>query len=302
MLLTGLPDRPRAEDPALLDPVLDAYASPSPDGRSIVYHSNRLGRRGLFIADADGRNPRLLVQDNHPSTPAWSPDGRWIAFTAQIEGDPEIHLIRPDGSGLRRLTDVKGDDAHPAWAADGRRLFFSSNRHTTDPTLPLTQQVYDIFSVDLDGGGLVRHTDCRAACTYPAPSPDGRRVAYRKLVPDQGRRWDQTDWGFDAEVFVSDLDGSAERNLTSDPAMDGWPAWSPDGRWIAIASNRDAPPNTGRIWLLPVDGGPPRLASRGDWSATAPRWSADSRRIYVNRQMPAAGFELGGVGVLDAPR
>jgi Tol biopolymer transport system component len=80
-----------------------------------------------------------------------------------------------------------------------------------------------------------------------------------------------------SEVFIADADGSNARNLTNHPAFDGWPAWSPDGKLIAFASNRNA---RYQIFVMKPDGSDVRLVANTEGRATVPRWSPDGRTIY----------------------
>ena len=78
---------------------------------------------------ADGSNPRNLT--NHEGDdfgPAWLPDGRYIAFDSDRDGDREIYLMAADGSNVRRLTDREGMDGLPTWSPDGRYIAFQSDR------------------------------------------------------------------------------------------------------------------------------------------------------------------------------
>jgi TolB protein len=80
-----------------------------------------------------------------------------------------------------------------------------------------------------------------------------------------------------SEVFVADGDGKNPRNLTNHPSFEGWPAWSPDGRQIAFAGNRNA---NYQVFLMDSDGSNVRLLANTEGRATVPRWSPDGGRIY----------------------
>jgi Tol biopolymer transport system component len=273
--------------------VQDSYPALSPDGAAIVFQSTRSGRSALYLADADGRNIRLLIDSgDDPATPAWSPDGGAIAFAATVDGQSDIFVIAADGTGRRRLTDDPGDDSHPHWSADGR-IFFNSPRATPDRTAEWSKQHHDVYSMTPDGSDLRRHTDCRSVCTFPSPSPDGRFLAFRKVIDGPGRQWDQSEARRNSEVFVKDLASGAERNLSRDPAFDGWPVWSPDSRWVAFASNRGGAPLVGQIYAVRPEGGPIVQITDDSWSNVQPSLSPDGKFVYTYRLMESAGGEFG---------
>ena len=284
-------------EPEPIIPVTDAYPTVSPDGKKMVFQSRRLGHGALFIANIDGTDLKVFLDAGEsPAGAAWSPDGRHIAYAGTVGGDSEIFIVDSDGRNRRRLTNIKADDSHPAWSPDSSRIFFSSNRHTPDMSLPFGRQWHDTFSMRTDGSDVRQHTRCRTVCTYPSLSPDGRLLAYRKILPTPGMRWDHSVMPVDSEVFVSNVDGTGERNLSNSPSYDGWPAFSPDGKWIAFSSNRAGPANTGHVFVVPPQGGTPRQVTRGDWSNTTPRWTPDSRTILTYRHKDMVSSEIGSLG------
>src|SRR5678816_3035304 len=105
-----------------LTAVTDSYPMLSPDGQALVFHSNRSGRRAIWIAKADGSDPRILFDHpelgSDPGTPVWSPDGKSILFgmtpaDATLESESDVYVMAADGTGLKRLTTAPGDDSHP---------------------------------------------------------------------------------------------------------------------------------------------------------------------------------------------
>lgn len=289
-----------------LTAVRDSYPALSPDGKTLLFHSNRSGRQAIWRAAGDGSDPRLLFDGaglgEEPGTPVWSPDGASIAFAMTPLGatDPnesDIYVMRADGSGVRRLTDAPGDDSHPHWSADGRRLYFNSARATPDLKAEWTRQWIDIYSMAADGGDVRRHTDCRAVCTYPVPSPDGRSVVHRRVVAEPGLDWAQRRIGRNSEVVVTELDGSGSVNVSRSPAYDGWPAWAPGGKWLVFASNRDGIAATGQIFAVRPDGTGLHALTRGAWSRVQPSF-AGPRRLLVYQGREEGETEIGHVAAL----
>jgi len=289
--------------PKLLTQLRDAYPHLSPDGTRIVFQSNRTGNFEISTTKPDGSDVKQLTF--HPAvdgTPKWSPNGEKIVFASERDGNSEIYVMNADGSGVTRLTNHPGDDSHPSWSPDGTRIIFNSARATPDLSVDWAQQWHEIFSVKLDGSDLRQHTHCRSICTYPAWSPKGDRIAYRKVTADPGFRWDMTIGKRNSEVFVADLDGSNEVNLSSSAAYDGWPAWSPDGSRILFSSNRDGIPNVGQLYLVNPDGSSLRRISTGPGSYVQGSWSRDSLNVYAYQNWENETEEFGNLVVFSFQR
>jgi TolB protein len=108
---------------------IDDWPAPSPDGRRLAFASSRDGDFEIYVADADGGNPRRLTHSPRLDIrPTWSPDGRRLAFTSMRDGNYEVYVIGSDGSGLRRITNHPERDDFPQWHPDGRRLLTISER------------------------------------------------------------------------------------------------------------------------------------------------------------------------------
>lgn len=282
----------------------DSYPHLSPDSATLLFHSNRSGKRAIWIADKDGGNPRILFDGGSlgvdPSTPVWSPDGALVAFGMRPAGatsdeESDIYVMAHDGKNVRRLTRTPGDDSHPHWSADGKRIFFNSPRATPDPKAEWGRQWHDIYSMAPDGSDVRRHTDCRTVCTYPVPSPDGRSIAHRKIVDGPGLSWGLEPGGRNSEVFVTAIDGSTTVNVTNNGAFDGWPMWSPDGRWLVFSSNRDKVANTGQIYAVRPNGTEVRRLTLDSMSRAQPSFSKDGTTLYFYEHVEDPRFEIGHI-------
>jgi TolB protein len=234
----------------------------APDGRKMVYITVVGGREQLFVADADGANAVQITRDDFDhEDPAWSPDGRKIAFVSLAGKGEVISMMNPDGSGAEALTPPTVRAIHPNWAPDSRHLAYC----TDDDLAPPAKNDSEIDVIDLATRTITRLIS-GGVNTYPSYSPDGRRLAFRRILGEMN-----------SEVFIANADGSEARNLTSHPAFDGWPSWSPDGRQIAFASNRRA---NYQVYAMRPDGTDVRLVANTEGRATAPVWSRDGRSIY----------------------
>src|SRR4029077_16451232 len=156
--------------------------------------------------------------------PQWSPDGRLIAFTSDRDGDPEIYVMRADGSGARRLTHSPGRDAHPFFSPDDRRIVFQSPRANGEDT--------NIYVMQADGSVVVQLTRLKGFAGVPAFSPDNTLIAFQWRETsnfDDDKKW---------RICVMRADGSDVRVLTSGEANDQVPNWSPDGTRLIFYSDR----------------------------------------------------------------
>jgi TolB protein len=269
----------------------NTYPAWSPDATRIVFESTRDGPDAdIFLMNADGTNVVQLTRNDYSeSTPVFTPDGASIVFASEQDGNLDVFIMRVDGTGLRNLTRHPGADGHPRVSPDGRRIFFNSNR-TSDPATFARgtmdrEHNHEIFSMTLDGGDVRQVTDLPDWDTYPAVSPDGRELLWRRIAPTGGK----SESGRNSEVFWMDLENGEMRNVTANQAYDGWPAWSPDGRRIAFASNRaNAEFEAFDIYVAERDGSNATrvtfgdgVGGRGSW--TKPQFSADGKRILCTR-------------------
>jgi TolB protein len=143
---------------------LDTDPAWSPDGKTIAF-ARYTGSGAIWLIDADGSNERQLTTPRGEGDiqPDWSPDGRWIAFSrATGPFRHDIFVVRPDGTGLRRLTRHTRGNSSPVWSPDGKRIVFASTRADRD--------LADIYVMNADGKRQTRLTKG----TIDNSSPDWR--------------------------------------------------------------------------------------------------------------------------------
>jgi Tol biopolymer transport system component len=182
---------PGTEPRRLTDhPALDYEAAFSPDGRWIVFTSERDGNPSLYVLDLEAEDPPRLLVRSHAmqDQAALSPDGRRLAFVSTHGGDADIYLLpfvpdsTQDVSDAVNLTDHPGGDFRPAFSPDGMRIAFSSDRDgafSRDPTFPfVVRHEGDIYVVNVDGSGLQRVTDSPGWDGSPAWSDDGKSLLF----------------------------------------------------------------------------------------------------------------------------
>jgi len=172
----------------------------------------------IWKIDVDGTNVTQLTSTTTPggsNAPSWSPDGATIAFASDRSGGlPEVYTMRPDGSGVRQLTQptppMYPAANVPVWSPDGARLAFWSGFEA------LFGQVWVMGA---DGSRRRALTQCRppSNCDNPAWSPDGRLLLYET---NQGE-------GQGAATWVMDVDGSRPHRLLPFPYGAGRQPWQP---------------------------------------------------------------------------
>ncbi len=152
------------------------FPSWAPDGKRIVYRVAG-SEQGLRILNlADGTVGTLTTE--YDNFPAWSPKGDLIEFTSFRDGDFEIYTVKPDGSGVRRLTHTGGNDAHGIWSPDGEWIVFSSSRLGWKDEALLSdygpQPYGELFAMHADGSGARQLTDNQWEDALPAFQPKSK--------------------------------------------------------------------------------------------------------------------------------
>jgi TolB protein len=276
--------------------IVDAYPVCSPDGKTILFQSDRSGTSEIYTMNIDGTNQKQLTFNAvNDDTPVWSPDGKKIVF-ASLRDDPDgdVYLMDADGKNVRRLTTTPGDDSHPKFSSDGSTIIFNSARTTPDLKADWSKQHIEIFTMKIDGSDVKQLTSFKTVTTYPSLSPDGSKVLFRKVLNTPGFNWDMSTGKRNSEVVVMNLDGSGEINLSDNPAYDGWPAWTPDGK-IIFASNRGGIPSRSQLYIINVDGSGLRMLTDIKESYNQHSVSADGKKIYAERNAES----FGGIDVLE---
>lgn len=238
------------------------------------------GSRAADIILVNSNRTFTAQLTTHPAPdtdPAWSRDGKKIAFTSQRDGNSEIYLMNADGTGQTRLTVGSAIDDRPTLSPTGGKIAFVSDRDGNR----------EIYVINSDGTNAIRLTTDVASDSDPDWSPDGTKIAF----------------GSDREgtsgIFVMNADGTGLRRLTSNSRPERQPAWSPDGTKIAFSRAGSA--NTRDIYIMKFDGTGVTQFTPGFEGASDPSWSPDGSKMAFGSYSYYYGLELYVISVTGVP-
>lgn len=270
---------------------------------TIAYSTLAPLNTGIFTANADGTNERLLVPDaQFDSNPSFSPDGKWVFFSSRRHGSVDIYRVQADGTHLEQLTDDIAYDDQPVMAPDGRHVAFVSSRSGQA----------DIWLLDLQTRKVRNLTNHPGGDYRPTFSPDGQWIAFTSDRDSDGAR---AHTGFPAfaplqysQLYVMRADGSGVRRVTQGDTTVGGASWSPDGRslaffeaapqdWLFIGRSFKAPVVVSQIGSVDVQTGVRVQLTKGPGRKLTPQWLPEGRIAYVRsdtEEKPSSGAGGGG--------
>ncbi len=236
----------------------------SPDGKWLVFDSNRSGNQDIYKIPVGGEElEKLTIHPSDDFIPSWSPDGKEIVFYSFRKGNRDIHLMTADGRSIRQLTDDPAQERYPDWSPDGKHLVFQSDKTGRQELFVFSRLKEDTAwgvpkQLTFDGGGT------------PRWSPDGSLIAYAS----------------DTGLLVISPEGGEPRILVSshDPAnvpVPRFPEWSRDGRVVYYKAS-DAEGHSS-FWSVPALGGKPKLLVRFDSpsrKSIRPEFSTDGFHFF----------------------
>jgi TolB protein len=233
------------------------------DRIAFTHLENFFDGKDIYTVNPDGTGrARLISLFSHQEDPAWSPDGKYIAYASGQHGYSEIWRADADGSNQMSLSDgvaVGAVDDFPAWSPDGQKIVFVRNRQ--------------LWTVGRDGGTAVKLSTGSDEDEQPSWSPDGQKIVFVRNYSSAT-----------AQVWVMDADGTNQRNLSNyEWGFNRTPAWSPDGGKIAFQRWND-------IWLMDADGtNQTQITFAASGGYLKPAWSPDGTQIAVTNGLNFEG-------------
>lgn len=277
----------------------------------------------LWTAPRNGGTARKLT--NHPGDelfPKFSPDGKWIAFTGEYDGNADVYVIPAEGGEPRRLTFHPGGDTVLGWTPDGKKVLFRSARISQPPSFTR------LFTVPVEGGQAEVLAVPRASLA--SLSPDGNRVAFNS-TSQENRTWKRYRGGWINYIGIFDLRDKSYSELPRTNTLDQFPMWSGndiffisdrtgtmnlykygvsdkrttkltdykeyDIKWPSLGSGAIAYENGGRIFLFEIASGqakPVPVTVSSDLTLTRPTLKNVSNNITAFALSPSAARAVFG--------
>ena len=254
----------------------------SPDGKTIVFESNRNGQWDLYSIDSSGANERRLTDhSSNDRSPSWYPDGSGILFESDRSGKAGLYKLEMPGLNVIPIL-LEDFDLAPTMARispDGTQLIFSANLEQDRPNL-------NLFLTSSKGGMVKQLTFDPTRSLYPSWAPDSKQVVFFSRRDTQGEQ---------DELYTQSIDKPEEaKRLTHYEIHDFCPHWSADGEHIVFSrSMKDDRPE---IFIITKDGtGAKRITFTQGEGETQAVWSPNGQQIAF------AGYRNGSYQICLLP-
>jgi Tol biopolymer transport system component len=264
-------------------------AFPGSNGR--IYFYRQVGgdesTNEIFSMKPDGTNKKRLTNNStNDEDPQLSPNGRWVVFEREVNGNADIFKMKPDGSQVTRLTNNAAgtvDNKDPGWSPTGQRIVFSSDRNGDD----------SLYLMNADGTGETRLTfpDSADDDSNPRWAPNGEKIAFT-------REFDSA--SVDASICVIRPNASGETCITGDQfdSIDD-PDWSPNSMRITFEGHEPASPSANEnIYTMNPNGDNVVQRTARNDHASDPAYSPDGSKIIfeVKEDPPNSLFRMNADG------
>jgi TolB protein len=272
--------------------ILSTTGTPGIFGTRLAVVGSKSGNKEIYTIGLDGHDVQPVTRNGAINlSPAWSPDGKSIAWTSYKKANPDIYIKDLTSGRTRTLSNVKGVNTSPDFSPDGNVVALARS----------VEGDSEIFLVDARTGAQIRQlTQGGGIDVSPDFASDGKQIAFASersggsqvylvptgggeakrvtftgdfnidpvISPDQSKiAWvGRSEGGFD--IYVADLDGRNVVRLTQDMADNEDPTWSPDSKYVVFSSTRNG---KSELWISTADGrSQTKLTDSGGW--TQPAW------------------------------
>ncbi len=232
------------------------------------WQSNNTRWYTLFVSDSDGHDQRMVIRSKEPiMSPAWSPDGRKLAYVSFEQRRPMIYVQDVFTAQRERVSAFKGINGAPAWSPDGTRLAMSLSKDGNS----------ELYIMHVASGKLQRLTHHRGIDTEPSWSPDGRNLVF---TSDRGGR---------PQIYKIPVHGGKPKRLTFEGRYNAKPSYSPDGKRIVMVNGENG---NFRIAVLELETGIMQILTKSRLDES-PSFAPNGSMIiyateYLNRGVLAA--------------
>jgi TolB protein len=203
----------------------------------------------LYTANADGSDiKRLTNVPGYDAEATVSPDGKKIVFTSGRDGDLDLYSMDIDGKNVKRLTDTVGYDGGAFYSPDSKMIVYRRAAQETPEAIQrykdllanhlVVPTIFEIWVMNADGSDKRQVTKLDSASFAPFFTPDGKRIIFctNYFDPERGNRRRQPNF----DLALINVDGTGLERVTFNETFDGFPMFSPDGKKLVFASNRNA--------------------------------------------------------------
>ncbi len=256
-------------------PSSDRYASYSPDGKQIIFESDREGQWDIFLMSKDGNNlKRVTYHTADDRRPSWHPNGQSILFESQRNGKFELYSYHIQTGQIMQLTNTKkGELIFASYSPDGKQIAVSCIVSDTASII-----------LTLNDKGQVADTLVQNSFRnfYPKWSNDGTRLVYFSRQDTDNQ---------DDEIYLMDLNANQSTRLTNWPTHNFCPSWSPDNsRIVYVTSMADSRPE---IYMMNADGTRQKRLTFNKDGDTLPSWSPSGKVILIT------GYREGNYEIIE---
>lgn len=198
---------------AMPGPIKGYYRYPAVHGKQVVFHADG----DLWSASLDGGVAQRLTSHAGPEAmPHFSPDGKWIAFSAYYNGDMDVYVMSAKGGMPKRLTFRPGPEYVVGWTPDSKHVVFRSLRD-------ISKRGWKLYTVNLEAKGLPKLVPVGFGSAL-AFGPKGKRVAFTRFAREQ-RTWKRYLGGWAQDIWVGSLKTRQYKKITKFPGTDAFPMW-----------------------------------------------------------------------------